>query len=170
MRRNKPIPTPQYREIVAGWCAEERPALAVEVGVYSGKLSRLLQPHAKRLVLVDSWRAPYMHYDQKHMNAIAREVMDWALGQENVEVVRERSAAAARVFEDESIDFWHTDGDHSYEGTLSDIGAWLAKVKPGSLMSGDNYEIPTVAQAVRDALPKHQLAGKGRVWWWRKHL
>jgi hypothetical protein len=102
------------------------------------------------------------------MDGIAKGVLDWAATQPKVEVYREDSRVAAKRFEDESIDFWHTDGDHSLEGIRGDIAAWLPKVKPGCILSGDNYEIKEVAQGVREAFPKHQLLANGRLWWVRK--
>lgn len=175
MRRNKPIPSPEYRRLIQDWCIQEKPAHAVEVGVYSGKLSKLLQPYCGRLTLVDPWRAPYMHFDQEHMTKIGVGVRKWADTTDNVKVFHMTSEMAASMFEDEEVDFWHTDGDHSYEECKKDIELWMSKVKPGAIMSGDNLEIETVRQAVSDAFPSFTETGYGenkklggRIWWFRR--
>ena len=134
--------------------------------MYAGGLSKLLAtiPDAKHYI-VDSWEGGYSGFDQKHMDGIAKEVMDWAKDYSHVNVNRSRSKAAAPLFEDESIDFFHTDGDHSLEGITGDIKAWLPKVRKGGILSGDNYEIPAVAKGVKMLLPQHKLLANGRLWW-----
>ena len=50
----------------------------------------------------------------------------------------------------------------------ADIESWWPKVKPGGILSGDNYEAGSVARAVDELLPERQIVAKGRVWWIRK--
>jgi predicted O-methyltransferase YrrM len=166
----KPCNAATYRAATLKLAQPENPRLLVEVGVYAGALSQMFAtiPSLERQIIVDSWLGGYSSFDQKHMDGIAKGVLDWAATQPKVEVYREDSRVAAKRFEDESIDFWHTDGDHSLEGIRGDIAAWLPKVKPGCILSGDNYEIKEVAQGVREAFPKHQLLANGRLWWVRK--
>jgi len=148
----------------------EKPKVLVEVGVYAGALSAMFSsiPTLEQQFIVDSWEGGYSNFDQKHMDGIAKGVIDWAKHQPKVTVYRVRSLEAAALFEDESIDFFHTDGDHSLEGITTDIKAWLPKVKPGCLLSGDNYEIPAVAAGVKKLLPQHKLLANGRLWYCRK--
>jgi hypothetical protein len=42
------------------------------------------------------------------------------------------------------------DGDHGYEAVRADIDAWLPKMKPGAVLSGDDYLWPGVKQAVHE--------------------
>lgn len=174
MRKNKPIKTEAYRKIVYAMALEDKARVVVEVGVYLGQLSRKFAslPGLERLTLVDSWAAPYMKYDQTHMNKIAASVKDWAAVEPHVTVLHMTSERATWEFDNESIDFWHTDGDHSHAGTYSDIFNWFPKVKQGSVMCGDNLEIPTVRTAINAAADdlgvEWHEAGKGRIWWFRK--
>jgi len=67
-----------------------------------------------------------------------------------VEPVRMTSVEASAKFKDASIDFVMIDGSHDYESVVSDIDAWLPKVKKGGLIAGDDYSNswPNVKRAV----------------------
>lgn len=166
----KPCNAATYRAAALALALPEQPKVLVEVGVYAGALSMMFATISsiERQHIVDSWKAGYSDFDQKHMDGIAGGVEAWAKTQPKVSVYRMDSADAAAFFNDESIDFFHTDGDHSLAGIRGDIAAWLPKVKKGCILSGDNYEIPAVAQGVREAFPKHKLLANGRLWWVRK--
>ncbi len=174
MRKGKPIKTEAYRKIIYAMALEEKARVVVEVGVYLGQLSRKLAslPELEKLTMVDSWDAPYMTYDQEHMDRIAADATSWADGEERVDVLHMDSRDAVHKFNYESIDFWHTDGDHSYAGTYGDIARWYPKVKRGCIMCGDNLEIPTVRTAINAAADdlgvEWHEKGKGRIWWCRK--
>jgi hypothetical protein len=70
-----------------------------------------------------------------------------------VNPVRMTSMEAVKTYADDSLDFVLIDGGHSYEDASADITAWLAKLKPGALLAGDDYEWPGVKQAVNELLP-----------------
>jgi predicted O-methyltransferase YrrM len=162
---NEPINVALYRYYIQRFAKAEQPQTIVEVGVYCADLSRLLLPikSVKRLILVDSWANEWK--TQEHMDCIARSVMAWAETDARVQVVREASVQAAKRFSDHSIDFWHLDADHSYESVVGDLAAWRHKVKPGKLMTGDNFEIPAVAKAVREMFGSQvSTQGEGRIW------
>lgn len=168
----------EYRKACIDLALAEAPRVVVEVGVYSGKLSRYLAelPTLERLYLVDSWEGgskerppPFFYsYDQPHMDMIAHKVKDWAAANSKITVVHMRSIDAASLFKDGEVDFFHTDGDHTLEGITSDIRSWLPRVRLGGILSGDNYEMPSVAAGVDELLPHRQLAARGRLWWVRK--
>ena len=166
----KPCNAATYRAAALALALPENPKLLVEVGVYEGALSRMFAtiPSIERQYIVDSWDGSYSAFGQKHMDAIAQHVADWTVRFPKITVLRMDSALGAQHFEDESIDFFHTDGDHALAGIRADIANWLPKVKTGCILSGDNYEIPAVARAVREAFPKHQTGALGRLWWVRK--
>ncbi len=167
---SKPANAATYRKACVELALRESPRIVVEVGVYEGGLSRLLSavPSVDRYCIVDSWNGDYCEFGQTHMDRVAETCMAWAESQPNVTVYRMDSAKAAALFEDGSIDFWHTDGDHSAEGITADITNWMPKVRVGGILSGDNYEADTVAQGVDKLLPHRQLGANGRFWWARK--
>jgi predicted O-methyltransferase YrrM len=168
----KPCNADTYRKAAFQLALGEAPKIVVEVGVYAGALSRMLAglPTLERLYVIDSWKGDYCKFGQPHMDGIADGVIAWGKTDPKVDVRRLDSRVAAEQFEDESIDFWHTDGDHSLAGIRGDIASWLPKVKKGCILSGDNFEIPEVAQGVREAFPHFKLssATRGRLWYARK--
>lgn len=163
----KPCNAATYRKATFDLAKTVSPKIVVEVGVYSGILSRMLAslPSLERLFVIDSWKGDYCKMGQPHMDEIAAGVIAWGKTDPKVTVRRLDSKVGALDFEDGCIDFWHTDGDHSLAGITTDISTWLPKVKAGGILSGDNYEIPEVAKGVRTLLPKHKLLANGRLWW-----
>lgn len=164
---SKPCNAATYRKATADLAARFRCRKLVEVGVYAGDLSRMLAalPDTESLTIVDSWRGDYTNFGQPHMDKIADSVIAWAATNPKVTVHRLDSRDGAALFADETFDFFHTDGDHSYEGITGDIASWLPKVKVGGILSGDNFEIPAVAKGVKALLPGYQLLANGRLWW-----
>lgn len=177
MSQNKPIGAKEYRRIIAKMADDEAAVEVVEVGVYAGGLSKCLVevPTVEKLHLVDPWdvrKSPYHSqgrtFTQDDMGAVFAEVRELAQRSRKVVIHRMLSEEAAPLFEDESIDFWHTDGNHETEMVERDIILWLSKVKSGCLLTGDNYEMESVADAVDRLLPEREICGKGRIWFWRK--
>lgn len=163
----KPCNAATYRQATFDLAKKHSPKIVCEVGVYAGLLSRMLAalPTLEKLYVIDSWQGDYCKFGQKHMDGIAEGVIKWGATDPKVDVRRLDSRVAAEAFADESIDFWHTDGDHSLAGITGDISSWIGKVKPGGILSGDNYEIPEVAKGVQTLLPDHRLLANGRLWW-----
>lgn len=64
--------------------------------------------------------------------------------------IQSTSLEAANQFEDNSLDFVHIDASHLYEDAIEDIRAWYPKVKPGGLITGDDYPWPGVRKAVQE--------------------
>ena len=67
-------------------------------------------------------------------------------------------------YSDVELDWIYVDGDHSYEGCLSDLENSLKAVKPGGLILGDDYGWPNskwnkpgVTKAVNEFINKHKL-------------
>ncbi len=60
------------------------------------------------------------------------------------------SQEAVLNFEDESLDFIFIDADHSYDSVFQDLSIWYPKIKKGGLLTGHDYEMMTVQQAVND--------------------
>jgi hypothetical protein len=53
--------------------------------------------------------------------------------------LRMPSTSAARIFEDNSIDFCFIDADHAYEAVKEDLHSWYPKIRPGGLIAGHDY-------------------------------
>lgn len=76
-----------------------------------------------------------------------------------INILERDSAEAAALFDDGSVDFLMVDGAHDYESCRRDVAAWLPKMAPGGLMSGDDYnkQWPGVILGVRDLIPRCRL-------------
>lgn len=139
----------------------------VEVGVYCADLSRLIEPllRIRKLYLVDTWDNKHFNCSKEHIENIYKSVYYWAKTSKKVKILRMPSVKAAKQFRNRSIDLLHLDADHSYHNVMADIKAWKLKVKKGHLMTGDNYEIEEVKQAVQDNFGNHiKKLAKGRIW------
>lgn len=71
--------------------------------------------------------------------------------------LRMESIKAAKLFENESIDFVFIDASHDYDNVVADINAWYPKVKKGGYIAGHDYERSEIAQAVKDTLVDHKI-------------
>jgi predicted O-methyltransferase YrrM len=130
----------------------------VEVGTRTGRTARHLArycPQIDSIVAVDLEPPPPGVFD----------------GLERVRFVRGWSDAVAKTFDDASLDLVFLDADHSEEGVLSDLHAWLPKVRPGGVVSGHDYGArhhPGVKAAVDAFFRDHPHAVRleaNKVWW-----
>lgn len=117
----------------------------VEVGCYAGESTVMFLESGKvdHIICVDDWDTganaePKFDYAMESWVARGRALK-----------VKSLSVAAARSVADASLDFVYIDADHSYEGVIADIDAWLPKLKPGCPIAGHDYTHPTL----------------GRKWW-----
>ena len=78
------------------------------------------------------------------------------------------TASAARLFEDESLDFIYQDASHSYNGVKRDIDAWYPKLKKGGILAGhdyDNPDFPGVNRAIDELVSSQQLELNVEAYW-----
>lgn len=77
------------------------------------------------------------------------------------EVLRETSIEASRRFGLESVEFVFIDAIHLYGHVAEDIGLWLPTIKPGGILSGDDYSasFPGVVRAVDELVPRRKVDG-----------
>ena len=121
----------------------------VEVGVRKGNYSEYLLEtwNGKTLYSVDPWR----HFDdgqyidgsnvaQKKQEQIFREATAKLSKFKGRSVImRATSSEAVETFENNSLDFVYLDAQHHYEAVKEDIELWLPKIRPGGVISGDDY-------------------------------
>ena len=129
--------------------------IGVEVGVFTGAMSRALLAKHKDLFLymVDSWlpaeQQPksYSGYGDFHSKFSAKRqlgnkhaaVSGTAGFQNRRAILHMSSRDAAEHFDDYQCDFVFLDADHSYEGVMQDIVAWWPKVRRGGWLCGHDY-------------------------------
>lgn len=161
-----------YQQIVAA--APQEGAHFVEVGCWKGASAAFMcveivnSGKQIRFDCVDTWggsadnSTPIVNDDSVYNEFLKN--LEPVTGYFNP--VRMLSTEAAKLYEDNSLDFVCIDASHDYENVKLDILAWLPKVKSGCILAGDDYPYPGVTQAVNELLPgfNHSTAA----WWWTK--
>jgi hypothetical protein len=173
-------------------CMNEIPtnSVMVEVGSWMGRSSSyvasLIKTSGKNIdfYCVDTWEGSEEHvslieslrnkgttlFDEFKNNIRECELEDY------ITPIKMESVEAAKQFEDESIDFVHIDAAHDYDNALKDIKSWYPKVKPGGLVTGDDYGWDGVFRAVNEFFGAENITyydhdnKNGNVWFYRKKL
>ena len=124
-----------------------RTGIAVEVGVFRGQFSaKNLNRWKGKYFQVDAWAfRPHDPADKNYKNekdnknnrkAAWKNVVQH---QSRVEQIQDLSANAASRFKDHEIDWIYIDALHTKSGLYTDLTMWWDKVRPGGLISGDDY-------------------------------
>jgi len=128
--------------------------VGAEIGVWQGAFSADLLRVAKprRLHLIDPWRVGSGDKSaawygsstktQADMDAIhdrVRQKFAAQIREERVLIDRRPSGEALMSLASASLDWVYIDGDHTHEATLADLQTAMQKVRPGGLISGDDY-------------------------------
>lgn len=125
-----------------------RPNVCVELGSWLGAsavpVARAIQRWGGTLTCVDTWagdlnsdggspanRPPVMLF------GCARALVEAGVSA-NVRLIPALTSDAAKVWS-EPIDFLYVDADHSYDGVMADLDAWVPHVRKGGLIVGDDY-------------------------------
>jgi len=66
----------------------------------------------------------------------------------NFKHIRQSSAIAYKLFDDNSVDLIFVDGDHTHDAVKNDCELWWNKIKPGGIMCWDDYYWDGVRRAV----------------------
>jgi len=140
-----PIEIPNYgRDNMAELFAELGFRKIVEIGVRNGGYSETLcKANPEALVWgVDPYE-PHQgyrdHVRKSTFEAFEQEAHDKLDKYPNYTFIRDYSDAAVDDFADNSIDAVYIDGDHSFYNATQDIELWSKKVRPGGIISGDDY-------------------------------
>ncbi len=152
-------------EVIAGLVKEHGLRVGAEIGVAEGRFSSALLKLCPDLTLygVDPYLPEYKTWDggswdetRQAQNCIKARVIAKRF-KNRFSLIEAPSTDAARGFDDGSLDFVFIDADHSYEAVMSDIAAWLPKVRPGGWITGHDYNsvlFPGVVSAVKENFAK----------------
>lgn len=118
--------------------------LGAEIGVRSGGYSAMLCKAIPGLKLfgIDPY-VPYEGYlDHTHKNEFDRfqkEAKTRLAPYNNFQFIEKFSLDAVKDFSDNSLDFVYIDGNHDFYNVAADITFWTKKVRPGGIISGDDF-------------------------------
>lgn len=170
----KTIPGWMDYEITYERIVNEQPGgIIVEVGTYLGKslccLGQLVMRSRKpfRVVGVDTCLGSGVENgNNNHLEAVKAgggnfagqllsNILDCGL-QGTVSLILAESATASSLFADQSVSAVFLDAGHDYQSVISDIRAWLPKVKVGGIIGGDDMGVPgevaPIWPGIRDAV------------------
>ena len=127
----------------------------VEVGAWFGKSTNHLATKIKesgkniKFTSVDTWKGT--DDEELHQNIVGAfngdifyEFIDNTVLSDNYgtfDTIKDTSHNAANQFQNGSIDFIMLDAGHSYDSLMEDVKVWYNKVKPGGIISGDDYGV-----------------------------
>jgi len=103
--------------------------IGAEIGVQNGWNSLQISKYWKGIILcVDIWPNPE-NYNQALEN----------LEYKNVLLLKSDSVKVGQMLPDNSLDWVHIDGDHTYDGIKADYDTWMPKVRTGGVISFHDY-------------------------------
>lgn len=119
----------------------------IEVGTYAGESTEIFLKSGKidKVYCIDLWHIEDWAEAEKPVDELVKkypQIVKMKMSSEN----------ASREFENESVDFIYIDANHWYEPCKADIKNYLPKIKKGGIISGHDYKMPSVKQAVNEML------------------
>lgn len=171
------------REMPAG-----QPHHFVEVGSWLGRSAVFMAVEIKnsgkdiRFDCIDPWDdgGPDLRHKVAKMDIPIYEqfIQNVSPVREFIKPIRLPSLEGAKLYEDGTLDFVMIDGSHQYDDVKADIEAWFPKVRPGGVLSGDDYNWGGVKRAVDELVSgalvvevpqkKKTLKKTPAYWWFRK--
>ncbi len=131
----------EVRGLYAYLLALPHQAFVVEIGIQFGRSTSVICEFQKdrplvNVVAVDNWsegieaREHFFKQKEKH---------NWDLT-----VLSMDSVKAVEHIGERKIDLLHIDGDHSFDGVMTDCKTWIPKVRKGGIVCFDDYGHPTL--------------------------
>jgi predicted O-methyltransferase YrrM len=143
----------------------------VEIGSFLGRSTHYLatslmnaNKEQVKIYCVDTFEGSSEHVSlklPKDFLYMFKENLKFFIGREMVIPVQGRSDSQQVLdkFDDGSIDYIMVDGAHEHEPVLDDIENWWPKLKPEGVMFGDDFQLESVSQAVRQMMTKLKTHG-----------
>jgi len=136
----------------------------VEVGVFKGNsisyLANKLRHKEAMVFAVDLWEDtpafkdnPELMEDVKILSSLYNEQLTKTNTRHLISDIKQDSAEAAHVFQDDSVDFVFLDANHDHDWVKRDILAWLPKVRKGGIIAGHDATRPEVERVLKNVFP-----------------
>jgi cephalosporin hydroxylase len=132
-----------------------RPGTLVEIGSFLGDSAGVFVECGMRpVVCVDPWVGHYdptddaSTLDLNQVYAEFRRRLARHIGNGSIIPLRTSSQHAARMFTEQSVTYVYLDGCHTYDAVKADIALWRPLLVDGGIMSGHDYNMPSVKKAV----------------------
>lgn len=144
----------------------------VELGVATGVTTMYLLkncPTLTYLVGIDSWEEEHVKqwWTPKNSNTEANFRKKFEKFNQ-LKIMKGISWDIANQFKDEAFDFIFIDASHDYESVKKDIVAWYPKIKRYGILSGHDFNLPSVKQAVVETLLYPNDTEIDNCWFYRK--
>ncbi len=125
----------------------ERPLKIVEIGAWLGKSSfYLVENHSPRgiIYIIDTWKGSKNELETNHkkvkqVNIYERFLKNMAIHDGKFIPIQNTSVNAAKLFDDNSIDFVYIDAEHTYDAVKQDIKNWMPKLTEFGIIAGHDY-------------------------------
>jgi hypothetical protein len=115
-----------------------------EIGAFAGISTEIFSLFCQSVVAVDCWQS---HEIPGNLLYDAEERFRLMMAERtNVFLSRKPSVEAAKDVLDQTISAVYIDGDHRREAIRADLTVWQAKLRPGGLLMGHDYQIREVAE------------------------
>ena len=143
---------------IGSWKGQSSAYMTVEI-INSGKNIKFF--------CIDTWEGSEEHQEFTEVKNLYQIFKDNMKPLENYYIdIRKTSLEAAKIFDDNSIDFVFIDASHKYEDVKNDINTWLPKVKKGGILAGHDYFFqsdvwPEVRKAVDELLINIKFTNEG---------
>lgn len=162
----------KYRwETISEWVSLNGWKSGVEIGVWKGETFKYLLNNSQTLHLAgvdlyepqpentgpEKWTKGENGHAWDHKRYY-EDLMRFCQENNRGRIIKDYSVNAAKEFEDESLDFVFIDGDHSYEGVVTDIAAWEPKIKRNGWIIGHDIHFESVKKAVTEKFTKYDVA------------
>lgn len=131
----------------------------VEVGSFMGRSTRALADNTPGLVFaLDNWQGPWemdlpMEIRRDLFDTFKTNLADH-IAAGKVIAIKGDHALAPRGIQPDMV---FIDGDHNMGSVVRDLTFWRQEITPGGLLCGDDYDFPSVSEALRMVLGKVEV-------------
>ena len=127
-----------------------------EIGVDKGDFSKLIleKNNPKKLTLIDPWieMLDIKKIDENHQGKYLQ-VKEMFKDEDRIQIIKDTSVGALTHIPSKSLDWLYIDGDHKFEGCLTDLRSYSDKVKDDGYICGHDWTTaPKIGFGVNDAV------------------